>query len=117
MQKPSADAQANAAVPEREKGTPENVAAKANARQAPPPPVATPAPTPAPRAAPVDTDTVSKEQASTRRKAEEASLLVPVNRLVEVAMEQLSVQKAILQALGSGKGSGPVAAPISMKRN
>lgn len=118
MQKPSADAQANAAVPEREKGTPENVAAKANARQAPPPPpVATPAPAPAPRAAPVDTDTVSKEQASTRRKAEEASLLVPVNRLVEVAMEQLSVQKAILQALGSGKGSGPVAAPISMKRN
>ena len=119
MQKPSADAQANAAVPERPTGTPEDVAAKAIAKQAPPPPpVATPAPSPAPapRQAPVDTETVSRERMSTQRKAEEHALLSPVNSLVKIAADQLAVQRQILSALSSGK-SGAVSAPISMNRN
>lgn len=118
MQKPSANAEANAAVPERDKGTPEDIAAKANARQAPPPPpVATPAPTPAPKAAPVNTDSVAREQAAVRRQAEENALVEPVNRLVELTMDQLEVQKAILAALTSGQGGATVSAPISMKRS
>lgn len=119
MQKPTANAEANAEVPQRPTGTPEDVAAKAIAKQAPPPPpVAAPAPSvaPAPRSAPVDNDTVARERASTQRKAEESALVAPVNRLVEIAMSQLEVQKGILSAL-SGGGGGAVPAPISMKRN
>lgn len=115
-------------VPDRASGTPEQVAERTTAaavksaqpsvpttnpapgRPTPPPVVPT---TPAARA-----EDVEREQTSTVKRAKENELLKPIGDLVELARNQLEVQKAILSAIASGGGgtSTPQPAPISMAR-